>query len=155
MKFYAVLGCHVELPADPDQRVPLRGQEAIAEVILCRRIAAACRAGESRQQALVAAIRHFDQRDAVAPGCVFRLQDIEVGGELDESLAVLFRLVEIGHDGVARVRRIDGKVDRPDELLVAGRADIGTPGDLDADDFGLCSGCQAQQNREGEKLCSS
>jgi hypothetical protein len=71
-------------------------------------------------------------------------------GELDEPLAVLFRLVEIDHDGVARVRRIDGKIDRADELLVAGCADIGTSDNLDADDLGPGSGYQANENREGE-----
>ena len=151
MKLHAALARHVELPANPDQRVPLPGEKAIAEVILGRRIEiAACGAGESREQALVAAIRHFDQRDAIASSRVLRLQDIEVGRELDESLAVFLRLLEIDHDGISRVRGIDGEIDRADEFLVAGHAHIGTPDNLDADDFGPGSACEAHQNREGE-----
>ena len=43
------------------------------------------------------------------------------------------------------MRRIDGKIDGADELLVAGSADVGTPGDFDADDFGAGNRCQGSR----------
>lgn len=50
------------------------------------------------------------------------------------------------------MHRIDGKIDRSNEVLVAGRADIGTPGNLDADGFGPGGGREAQQDRESESV---
>ena len=118
----AVAPRHVELPADPDEREALAHQEAVAESASVDRSADAAARLNPVSTVLRPRLTMSIERDAVALRRVLRLEDLEIGGELDQPGGVARRLVEIGDDPVARVRRIDDEVDLADDQLVgAGR----------------------------------
>src|SRR5262249_16183218 len=78
-----------------------------------------------------------------------RPQDVEIRRELDAAGGVDRRLVEIHHHAVARRVRIDREVDRADDLLVSGGADVRALRDLDARHFGARGA--AEDQREGDR----
>ncbi len=76
---------------------------------------------EDRQDPLRAAIAGFVEQPAVAARGIDRLQQVEVGGELDEALRILRREIEIDDAAVLRQRRIEREVDFARELFVRPR----------------------------------
>ena len=144
---------HVELPADPHDREALPHQQAVAELGVRRQVAGRGGAVESGEDGPAAAVDDVDERDAVPVGRVLRLEDREVGAELDEPGGVARRLVEIGDDLVARALGIDDEVDASDDQLVAAGRTEGAPaehvparGDVDARHFGGGEGRQEGQD---------
>ena len=71
-----------------------------------------------RQDPLAAAVAGFVEQPAVAARGIDRLQQVEVGGELDQALRVLRRQIEVDDALVLRQRRIEREVDLADQLLV-------------------------------------
>ena len=130
-----VAALDVELPPDPDERVAQARQEAVAEIRFSGGVERAA-AAVTVERHLPAAVDDVDERDAVRTARVARLEDVEVGRELDLARGVARRLVEPDDDLVAGVFRVDREVDRPDDLLVARRSDVGALGDVDARHFG-------------------
>src|SRR6202030_123248 len=78
---------------------------------------------ELRQNDACAAIHNVKDGDAVSLSGIVRLENHEIGGELDFASGILRRFVEVGDDLVASVGRIDGEVDFSREPVVgAGRS---------------------------------
>jgi hypothetical protein len=78
------------------------------------------------------AVRYFDDSRAVAPPGVLGLQDDEVRRELDATGAVDRRMLQIGDDSIAWMRRIDFEVQCAHDLFVSGGSDFDALCDLDA-----------------------
>src|SRR6185436_9279923 len=58
------------------------------------------------------------------------------------------RGVEVDDHAIARIGRIDGKMNRADDLFVAGGADLGPLRDVDARDFSVHRTCHTDERRE-------
>ena len=148
---------HVELPAEPQQRESVLEQEPVAHLLGALRIAAAGGVVEVAEHALPAAVRHLVEDGAVAPGGVGRLQQVEVGAELDQAAVVPGREVDVGDDAVGGVRGVDLEVHHAAQRLVGAGQPVGAAVrdvvagvDLDADHVGRRgAGEQQEQGREG------
>ncbi|HEV2719015.1 MAG TPA: hypothetical protein VG323_03275 [Thermoanaerobaculia bacterium] len=99
------IGTHVELPGQLDER------EALPEVPLVGIFVP--------DEEAPAAVRDVDEDDVA--GAALRPDDVDVAGELDFAAGVARRFVDVGDDGVVRVRRIDGVDDAAAEALVVVR----------------------------------
>ena len=84
----------------------------------CRRIGHARRAVEDVDRDFAPAVRHVEQQPPVAFRRVDRLQQVEVGGELDVACGVLRRELDVGDLPVQRVRGIGGEAQRADDFFV-------------------------------------
>jgi len=136
-----------------DQRIPLTHQVSVAELGLSGGIGRRRSAVELPEQRLAPAVDHVEQRNAVPARGVLRLDDVEVGRELDLPLRVLRCEVDVGDDRVPRVLRVDGEVDLAHDLLVGAglakrlaREDILAALHVDARDFGTAG--RRRQGRE-------
>ena len=117
----------VELPPDPDQRVALLHEIAIAEVCGGRRITAGRRPVEPSQQTLAPAIGHFEEQHAVAARAVNRSKHVQVGREPDLPGGVTRRQSQVDDRRVAGIRWIERELNCADKLLVRSGL-IRTPG---------------------------
>ena len=68
----------IELPADPQQRVALFEQQAVAEILLVFRVETAGGAVEHAQHALPAAVVDLEQYGPVAAGQIHRLDQVDI-----------------------------------------------------------------------------
>src|SRR6516165_6252223 len=68
----------VELPAHPHQRVALAHEEAVAEIRLCGRVEILWGAIEIANDVLAPAIKHVEQRNAIAERRVLRGEHIQI-----------------------------------------------------------------------------
>src|SRR5439155_12172529 len=91
---------------------------------------------------LPSAIGDFEENGAVAFLDPPRLDEKEIGGELNLARRVSRRLRHVGHDAVGEQRRIDREEDLARQLLVWASGaehlsigDIGAGAHLDADDL--------------------
>ncbi len=109
---------NVEFPSHPDDRMALSHQKSVAEFGVGRQIAGRGRAIEARQHGLVSAIHDVDQRDAATAACILRLENRQIRRELDLAGGVPGRFVQVGHDLVAGVSRIDRNKNTADDQLV-------------------------------------
>ncbi|HET6197274.1 MAG TPA: hypothetical protein VFE12_16045, partial [Acetobacteraceae bacterium] len=76
---------------------------------------------------LSAAIEHLVQEATVALCGVGRLEDAEVGREVDEAIVAALTLVQVDDRLVGRVRRVDGEPrDAIDLLVGANTSESGT-----------------------------
>src|SRR5262249_35370176 len=110
---------HIELPPDPEQREPLFQQKTVAEIRSVLRIDASGGEVEESQHSFIAAIRYFKKYRSIAPADIFRLDHVEVRGELDFSCRILRSLVDIGNDLIRRVPGIDCKMNLSRKLFIA------------------------------------
>src|SRR5207244_6235635 len=104
----ACLIAHVELPADPHDRDSLAHQETIAKFGLI--------GGEVGQahDAAADAIGNLEEQRAAAAIQIFWFKNVNVSRELDQSLLVAVRFIEIDDDAVVRIARIDFEIDFAD-----------------------------------------
>ena len=65
-----------------------------------------------------AAVRDLEQQHAVAPGGIHRLQDEEIGCEVDLAVRPCGRMFEVDDRLVVPVGRIERELDRSHQLLV-------------------------------------
>jgi hypothetical protein len=81
----------------------------------------AWRVVEKTQNALATAVRGVEEKLAVAPCHVQRLQDVKIRSVLDSTATVARRFVEIDDNSVQWVSGIDFAVNFPDEFFVSSR----------------------------------
>ena len=115
----AVARQQVPLPGAPHHRVAAAEQVAVAGVLQCRRVVAGRRVAKILERPLVAAVAVVEEEPPVAADRIGRLQDAEIGRELDQPVAIARRLVQIDDSGLRRCVRIDGKPRPPDKPLVS------------------------------------
>ena len=115
----------IALPGEPDDRVAAAEQKTVAGIGERLRVVGRGGVVEELQCPLVAAIAVVEKQPAVAAGGIDGLQHEEIGGEVDEAVAVARREAEIGHALLRRRRRIDREMGAPDEALIgAGGAEF-------------------------------
>src|SRR5262245_53472926 len=109
---------------------------------------------EEPHHRLAAAVRNLEQRRAITAVQIPGPENVEVGGELDQSLPVARRLVEINDDLVVWVVRVNSEVDFGDDLLVSARQaklfaveQVGAGDNFNAGDAGL-NGQDEEQRRD-------
>ena len=100
---------YVVLPAAPDDGVALAHQEAVAGVQGRVRSDVGGAVDVAQGQGL-APVEDVEEQAAVALGRVVGAQDAEVGGELDESLLIAGRELDVGDGLVGRMHGVDGEV---------------------------------------------
>ena len=115
----AIARQEVSLPGAPHHRVATAEQIAVAGVLACRRIVAGRRIVEVLHRPLVAAVAIVEEEPPVAAGRIDRFQDAEIGGELDQAIAIAQRLVHVDDASLRRRVGINGKPGPPDQPLVS------------------------------------
>src|SRR5215471_8501897 len=152
-------GRHIELPADPYQRVALFEQEIIAEFGRCARVLRTLAEIEHIQQAFAAPVRNLEQCGAVAFGWIARLQDVEVSRKLDLAVRRAWREIDVGDDPVGCQLGIDSEIGlRENSLVGTSRADGGAVEDVGplhhldvSDSREACESKKERENRNASK----
>ena len=119
----------IALPSEPNDGVAAAHQVTVAGVRQGARVVGRGRVIEELQHSLVAAVAVIEKETAVAESRIDRLQDREIAGEMDEPLAISWRLIEIGDaalSGGGRVDREMGAARKP--FVSADRAEFAALG---------------------------
>ena len=109
---------HIPLPADPDQGDAAPHEKAVAEFVRGRGIERTFGVLYHVQHPFTAAIWDLDERRAVRMRRVFRLENVNIGRELDFARAVPRRLVEVDDGLIGGGLGFDREVHLADHLLV-------------------------------------
>jgi hypothetical protein len=91
-------------------------QEAIARIGRRAGVDRPRNAIERSQRQAVAAVRHVEQQAMIAAPRIFRGQDPDIRGEMDETVAALWGQVDIGDATIQKMSRIDGEMRRAVDL---------------------------------------
>ena len=103
-----------ELPAYRDERVTVPHQKPVAKLAELAALGPAAAGVIEAAEHPVAAVRSFEQQHAVAFRGIRRLQDVQVGREMDAAIRGARRVFEIDDAGVVRRGRIERKFDAAD-----------------------------------------
>ena len=126
----AVARQQVSLPGAPHHRVAAAEQVAVAGVLQRRRVVAGRRVAKVLHRPLVAAVAVVEEEPPVSACRIGRLQDAEVGGELDQAVPIARRLVQIDDPRLRGRVGIDGEARPPGQPLVgAGVAELVAAGE--------------------------
>jgi hypothetical protein len=110
---------HVPLPADPDQREALLEKQRIRQVLGRVRVGLAAEIEHPKHRP-APAVGHLEERRAVAFGRIDRLQHVEVGAELHQTLSVAWGKVDVHNNAIGGALGVDGEVNFPHDSLVSG-----------------------------------
>src|SRR5262249_6580309 len=114
----AAASWNIELPSDPDERVALPHEEAVAEIRIGGRVEHPRCAVEIVKDVLAPSVEDGEQHGAICARGVLRSKDVEIGRKGHAPGRIARRLVEIDDDLVAGMLGIDREEDLADELLV-------------------------------------
>ena len=111
-------GGDVELPSDPHQRVTVLHEQAITEIAVGGRIVARPPRLNRPNRTHDAAVRDFEEQDAVALRRIRRSKHVQIGREAHAAIGITSRMIEIDDADVVRIGRIQRELDAADEPLV-------------------------------------
>src|SRR5580658_8497061 len=144
---------NIELPADPDERVALLEQKAIAKGLGRVDVERATGEIEGAQEAFAAAVRNLKQCRAVAFSGIARLEDEEIGFELDKTGSVDRSQIQVGNDAARGEFGVDGELHPSlNGLIRAGGAKgLTVQNVLPLDDVNFIHGGEQRMGKCGKK----